>query len=821
MPMNSPKRNWRNFARLPVNPDFWAPLLLVFLGVLFFSDFLFSSKNFYFRDILNFHYPLRKLLIDSYAHREFPLWNPYMYLGQPMLANPNYMAFYPTNLLHLFLPFNYAFKLHFILHPILGGLGIYSLQRVLGLKVVPALGGSLVYQFSGTVLSFLNVYNIIPAVALLPWIACAFVWALRSNWFPRSLLFGALLALQIIALEPLIFFCNAILLIGLSLLYVLEGKERHKAFKNLLRVGLVGFVFALGLAAVQILPTMELLPRSERSAGVSLSIATSWSIHPIEFLNTIIPNFFGTPYTIGQQLFWGEPFHHGREGYLVSFFLGTGTLLLTALSFTSSRKKLIFLLTILAAVSIFLALGRYNPVYNWMVEHIPLFRLGRYPSKYFLLSTLVFSIMAALGMEALLDMRARHLLSERRRTIAIVVCASLAGMVLLIVWLWLHLHTDRVQTWLLSVLANTDVSAKDFRAIAGQLCSSILCSGIFLSIGCAVAAASIKGMRLWLLNILLLVLLAAELVPANMRLSPSISDADMSFVPEVDEYIRQNFSQGLSRVISPPLLRPNPHVKIYAHNRSAAWLTLFYRMTGQSTEGIAKGIHYSLDRPVDQLNTMESNALFNSCMKLSEADRIKLVSKLNSSILMSLYDLKYDNLNYIRSFRTNSSIRLNLYVINGAIGRAYFTSGVEPAKSSAAALERLLDPGFSYQSTVILENYTGPAKPGQEGLGSASVLDYENRRVLCAVEAKTNGHLVLLDSYYPGWKAYLDGKPVEVFRANYAFRAVAVPAGKHYVEFQYQPLSFYLGCIVSCTTLLAAGCLVFGLRRSWFAIPVA
>jgi len=68
------------------------------------ADVLFTSKNFYFRDILNFHYPLRKVLIDSYARGEWPLWNPYVYLGQPMLANPNYMAFYPSNLFHLFLP---------------------------------------------------------------------------------------------------------------------------------------------------------------------------------------------------------------------------------------------------------------------------------------------------------------------------------------------------------------------------------------------------------------------------------------------------------------------------------------------------------------------------------------------------------------------------------------------------------------------------------------------------------------------------------------------------------------------------------------------
>src|SRR5881409_3770881 len=174
------------------NRDLWYPMLLVVGGILFFSDPLFSSKNFYFRDILNFHYPLVKVMIESYARGEFPLWNPYVYLGQPMLANPNHMAFYPTNLFHLFLPFNYAFKLHFIVHPLLGGLGIYFLQRRLGIVPLAALGGSVVYQFSGTVLSFLNLYNIVPVVGLMPWTGWAFVGALKKHLVRGSLLCGSI-----------------------------------------------------------------------------------------------------------------------------------------------------------------------------------------------------------------------------------------------------------------------------------------------------------------------------------------------------------------------------------------------------------------------------------------------------------------------------------------------------------------------------------------------------------------------------------------------------------------------------------------------------
>ncbi|PYV38951.1 MAG: hypothetical protein DMG09_10550, partial [Acidobacteria bacterium] len=76
------------------------------------------------------------------------------------------------------------------------------------------------------------------------------------------------------------------------------------------------------------------------------------------------------------------------------------------------------------------------------------------------------------------------------------------------------------------------------------------------------------------------------------------------------------------------------------------------------------------------------------------------------------------------------------------------------------------------------------------------------RRVLCEVDARKPGYLVLLDSYYPGWRAYLDGREAKILQANYAFRAVEVPAGKHTVEFSYRPLSFDAGLALSCMGLL-------------------
>ena len=293
-PILEPDRRWYR------NPDLIASSLLVVLGVLFFADVLFTSKNFYFRDILNFHYPLRKVLIDSYARGEWPLWNPYVYLGQPMLANPNYMAFYPSNLFHLFLPFNYAFKLHFVIHPILASLGVYFLQRRLGLSPMPCFGGAVVYAFSGVVLSFLNLYNFVPSVALLPWIGWALLNALQKRSRGSVLLFGALLALQILSFDLFIALCDLLLLLALALIYrssIGGSDSRYRPDSP----------YRPARWPVCRLPRRNPDPAHagagsalQSRTGFSLDTVTQWSLHPMDLLNVIVPNLFGYPFSLSR-----------------------------------------------------------------------------------------------------------------------------------------------------------------------------------------------------------------------------------------------------------------------------------------------------------------------------------------------------------------------------------------------------------------------------------------------------------------------------------------------------------------------------------------
>jgi uncharacterized membrane protein YfhO len=71
------------------------------------------------------------------------------------------------------------------------------------------------------------------------------------------------------------------------------------------------------------------------------------------------------------------------------------------------------------------------------------------------------------------------------------------------------------------------------------------------------------------------------------------------------------------------------------------------------------------------------------------------------------------------------------------------------------------------------------------------------------VNCQKGGDLVLSDNYYPGWKAFVDGRAAVIKRVKYLFRGVEVPEGKHQVRFIYDPASVKIGALISAAALLA------------------
>jgi hypothetical protein len=91
---------------------------------------------------------------------------------------------------------------------------------------------------------------------------------------------------------------------------------------------------------------------------------------------------------------------------------------------------------------------------------------------------------------------------------------------------------------------------------------------------------------------------------------------------------------------------------------------------------------------------------------------------------------------------------------------------------------------------------------GKTAAASAELVSLTDNAMAVRTASTTPVFLVTSDVYYPGWHATIDDQPAKLYRADYAFRGVAVPAGQHLVKFKYRPSRFYLGAGVSLTSLL-------------------
>jgi hypothetical protein len=149
---------------------------------------------------------------------------------------------------------------------------------------------------------------------------------------------------------------------------------------------------------------------------------------------------------------------------------------------------------------------------------------------------------------------------------------------------------------------------------------------------------------------------------------------------------------------------------------------------------------------------------------------------------------------------------LRVYRVPRALPRAGVVSAQRVAPTDAQQLDAVLDPSFDGRSTVV----TPAPLPGLGGSGSgpagrARIIEYSPQKVVVDATASRPSELVLTDLHFPGWKAKLDGKSVDVHRVDYLLRGTTLPPGHHRVEFSYEPASFRAGWIISLLAALALG----------------
>ncbi len=383
-----------------------APLLLVAtIAVIFFNRLLFTSLLLARGDPFLFFYPYWEMAAEAVRSGRIPLWNPNIFMGAPFLANSQVGLFYPLNWpVWLMFSTPVAFNASAFMHVIVGSFGAYFAGRQgLNLTRPAALLAATLFGLGGYFTAQIEHINQLQGMAWLPWFLVALSRWDRKEKDWRSTLklvvtMAALFALQFLAGHMQAVLITIVFVFAWLLVQFVAGirqsvqeslkqvRVRHLIACFIARFAPLFGSMILGsmIAAVQLIPTLELIQHSSRQGGLSPNEALSFSLNPLLLARALLPN------------------HGGPLFIEYVTVLPLTALLLSVIGVWFGRKRLVVTtLLIIAALGLFMALGIFNPV-NQIVVRIPGFNLFRVPARWLVLFAMAMALLAGVGLDELI-----------------------------------------------------------------------------------------------------------------------------------------------------------------------------------------------------------------------------------------------------------------------------------------------------------------------------------------------------------------------------------------------------------------------------------
>ncbi|HVO68553.1 MAG TPA: YfhO family protein [Aggregatilineaceae bacterium] len=734
------------------------PLVLAALTLIYMMPFVRSPTG---REMLDGHdlvdqqYPLLSLIFDSVRDGHgLPLWNPYLFAGQSIVANPQSTLYYPPAWIMVPLGVPRGVGWLIAVHLGLGAWGMAQFARRLGSSLPGALIGGIVYEFSALLGAHLEAghLNYLLCQAWLPWIASAYLWAVDQRRWPWAGLPGAAaLGLCILTgYPPLLYF--AFIWLGSLWLYVAlqaPAGDRLRAAGRALRPLLVILLGGAILGAALLLPVGQFTLRSTRTQDSSLAFSNSYALPGGQLVTLLFPNVFGWP-RLPDLGYWGLPFYEE-----VTAYVGILPLMAVFLMSRFSRRPGVRLLLIFVIVGLVVSLGidggLFPPLY-WLLPGYSIFRV---PSR-----ALYFVVVGAAGLTALLFTelpqmtvlaRVRLLGPVLRRLLPLLMIFALSSSVALTVYFTAH-STDQEPPW------------------------RVLYSGSMAGLALVALGAAWVVLRLWR---------SAGPQPGMLAITGLVLLIDLWHI-----------SQPLvtvSAVDVPPLWKSMARVAPGSPD---------YRiMTVPDTIGWQAGATYTRHLNASGYDPLVSDA-YQRLLDASQHNPTSPVSRL-LGVRYAVSDKPYEWLNLPGSDALTLRTQADgwyIYEVHDPLPRVFLASSIQVSADDAAILEQIAAGTIDPRTAVVVDRPVNCPSSSAENI-APQITGYEPNSV--DVEAAGPGILVLTDSYDPNWTVAVDGVQAELLRVDTALRGVCLGEGAHRVHFAFQPAIFRIGVLISLAGWIA------------------
>ena len=395
----------------------------------FFEELLLGNKwlwSGYWSDLTEIYVPLMKVTIESFNNGHFPFWNPYAYGGAFHSSETTSLIFYPffyfiywlcddqTNVISLL---TNVLIIHFLIIQI----NFYLMSRHFGMSKFGAIFCSIAFTFSCSIVCRWQFLIIIFTVAWLPLLIIYFDKICNSIKFKlkETLIASLLVALSFLGGHPQYFFYNLLFLGIFFLVKIVLTQSKEKNFnliQNLKKLGFLSIPILIGIAicAVQILPTIEAIPFTNRAA-INFDFASDGSFQFKQFLSLLSPwtyGYYKGGFPIEAASYFATPgkIYHYWE---TACFFGVIPLILSVLGLVD-RMTTITVKALIACMVFFLLYSFGSNFFLFkLLFQLPLFESFRIPSRGMLYVTFVLCLLSGFGMEVLYqkNLQKKHLIA--------------------------------------------------------------------------------------------------------------------------------------------------------------------------------------------------------------------------------------------------------------------------------------------------------------------------------------------------------------------------------------------------------------------------
>lgn len=791
---------------------------LIMLGLLLLPFGLFWAETlgrqvFYYHDVQYYFFPYHKLVVDIIRDGHLPLWNPYAFGGIPLLGDGQTAIFYPPNWIFWLLPPAHAFGIVVLLQYSIAGMGSFLYARALGLSRLAACVAALAFMFNGYLIGRVVHLSIIAGAALIPWVFWSVERLLQRGGVAMFVIAALMVALQAVSGHPQVPIYTA-LAVGIYVLVVVLQRWWRQDARAIWAVPQLAGMYLVGyaLAGVQLIPWIEFASFSPRAAKASYEFVTGHSIRSFDWLLFLFPYGYG-----GMRTTWLQSMPPTDLGTIIHTweriaYIGLLPLALAAVGLAEvwrlprlarqtehaaerARRELqverLWALVPVLILGVLIAAGPSTP-FGRIVYMLPVIGKLRGYARAIIVAAFATTVLAAYGAERL---RTYRTLTSRRFD-----WAPIAASILLLLALS-------------GALVAANVTGADaFESSLDQPVYRVMLdyglqleqANAYIPLGFGIASA----IGLWWFSTgltrikvgALLGIIALDLMSFAATFNPATRPEVFERVPPSVEFLRSD----------PSLYR----VAIYlATDRIPPELA-------QSQLAVSWAIAYHIE-DINGFNSLQprryTDFLFDPQTEdvsygwLHNQDYF-----LPTNPTLSLLDVKYALVQQPENpvipdpawEQVYTDDTVTIYRNPTLYGRAYFVEHVAVQPDPRVILETVKQLDFQPQQTAYVESGLDAATAQRLAGGTPAAAQVERispNELRIHTRTETDRFLVLSEMWFPGWRAEIDGRELPIYRTNYLFRGLVVPAGEHTIRMVYRPTSALLGAGMTMLTIISCG----------------